>query len=128
PVAPTEAAIALSILFLAREALVHDSASVAYRYPVVISAIFGLLHGLGFAAALGEVGLPDREIPWALLFFNVGVEAGQLTFILVVATMFALARRILASGRIATWLDLHGRVAAGYLIGIPAAFWLWQRI
>ena len=84
PIPPTEAAIALSILFLAREALVNDGKSIAYRFPVVVSVTFGLLHGLGFAAALGEVGLPDREIPLALLFFNVGVEIGQLSFILAV--------------------------------------------
>jgi len=128
PIAPTEAAIALSILFLAREALRNDARSVALRYPVVVSATFGLLHGLGFAAALGEVGLPDREIPWALLFFNVGVEAGQLTFILAVIGLAGLARRLLATTRAIAWTRLHGRVAAGYLIGIPAAFWLWQRL
>ena len=127
PIPPTEAAIALSILFLAREALVNNHQSVAYRFPVVVSATFGLLHGLGFAAALGEVGLPEREIPWALLFFNVGVEAGQLGFILVVTGMVALGRRLLAAGGVA-WADKYGRIAAGYLIGVPAAFWLCQRL
>jgi hydrogenase/urease accessory protein HupE len=128
PIPPTEAAIALSILFLAREALLNDGKSVVFRYPVVVSATFGLLHGLGFAAALGEVGLPDREIPWALLFFNVGVEAGQLSFILVVTGAVVLGRRMLATGRAAAWLDRYGRVAASYVIGVPAAFWLVQRL
>jgi hydrogenase/urease accessory protein HupE len=128
PIPPTEACIALSILFLAREALLNDGKSVVFRYPVVVSATFGLLHGLGFAAALGEVGLPDREIPWALLFFNVGVEAGQMSFILVVSGAVVLGRRLLANGRAAAWFNQYGRIAAGYLIGVPAAFWLIQRL
>jgi hydrogenase/urease accessory protein HupE len=127
PVPPTEAVIALSILFLAREAAVGDGKSLAYRYPVLVSAIFGLLHGLGFAAALGEVGLPEREIAWALLFFNIGVELGQLAFILAVIALVALGRRLL-SGDIAAWTQRYGRVAASYAIGVPAAFWLWQRL
>jgi hydrogenase/urease accessory protein HupE len=128
PVPPTEAAIALSILFLAREAVVKNDASLAWRYPVLISATFGLLHGLGFAAALGEVGLPDREIPLALLFFNVGVEAGQMAFILSVIAVITLGRRLLAATKAMDWADMHGRVIAGYLIGVPAAFWLVQRL
>lgn len=128
PVPPTEACIALSILFLAREALLRDTSSLAYRFPLLVSASFGLLHGLGFAAALGEVGLPDREIPAALLFFNIGVEAGQLAFILVVLAAAMLLRRwlITASAQSARLLVL-ARVTACYAIGVPAAFWLLQR-
>jgi len=128
PIPPTEAAIALSILFLAREAQMNDSQSIAMRFPVLVSVTFGLLHGLGFAAALGEVGLPDREIPWALLFFNVGVEAGQLAFIVAVIAAIAIGRRLLAAGDVTVWADKYGRVAASYLIGVPAAFWLIQRL
>jgi hypothetical protein len=128
PIAPTEAAIALSILFLAREALRGDGKSIAFRFPVVVSVTFGLLHGLGFAAALGEAGLPDREIPLALLFFNVGVEIGQLSFILAVIALIMLGRRILAAGGAMAWADRYGRVTASYLIGVPAAFWLLQRL
>ncbi len=128
PIPPTEAAIALSILFLAREAVVNDGRSIAYRFPVLVSVTFGLLHGLGFAAALGEVGLPDREIPLALLFFNVGVEAGQLAFILAVIAIITLGRRMLAAGGVIAWADKYGRVVAGYVIGVPAAFWMIQRL
>jgi hydrogenase/urease accessory protein HupE len=128
PVPPTEAAIALSILFLAREVVLHDATSLAHRHPVVISTTFGLLHGLGFAAALGEVGLPDREIPLALLSFNLGVEIGQLAFIVVVLGCVALARRMSMHARGIASVRLHARMVAAYLIGVPAAFWLMQRL
>jgi hydrogenase/urease accessory protein HupE len=128
PIAPTEAVIALSILFLAREAVVNDRRSIAWRLPVLVSVTFGLLHGLGFAAALGEVGLPEREIPLALLFFNVGVEAGQLAFIFAVTACVLLGRRLLAARGAMGWTDSYGRIVAGYLIGVPAAFWLCQRL
>ena len=105
-----------------------DGKSIAFRFPVVVSVTFGLLHGLGFAAALGEAGLPDREIPLALLFFNVGVEIGQLSFILAVIALIMLGRRILAAGGAMAWADRYGRVTASYLIGVPAAFWLLQRL
>jgi hydrogenase/urease accessory protein HupE len=129
PIPPTEAAIALSILFLAREALQPPGRSLAQRFPLFVSALFGLLHGLGFAAALGEVGLPQREIAWALLFFNLGVEAGQLVFICVLLAATLLINR--AMTRLA--LDqphwrANARAGMAYLIGIPAAFWLLQRL
>ena len=76
PIRPVEAAIALSIVFLALEIVRGDKQSLTYRYPIAVSASFGLLHGFGFAAVLGETGLPQTEIPAALLFFNVGVEVG----------------------------------------------------
>jgi len=129
PIPPTEAAIALSILFLAREALQPPGRSLAQRFPLFVSALFGLLHGLGFAAALGEVGLPQREIAWALLFFNLGVEAGQLLFILLVLGAVALLWRVLS----ARWVDSlrwreGARTVVAYFIGVPAAFWLLQRL
>lgn len=129
PVPPTEAAIALSILFLARETLRPERNSLVHRWPLVVSGLFGLLHGLGFAAALGEVGLPDREIVWALAFFNLGVEAGQLAFILVVVGAVALLVRVARRlrGDPLRWREV-GRTTAAYLIGIPAAFWLLQRL
>lgn len=126
---PTEAAIALSLLFLAREALQPPQGSLVRRFPLLVSAAFGLLHGLGFAAALGETGLPVQEIPLALLFFNLGVEAGQLAFIaaalVVVAMAIAGLRR---AGLDAARIGRAGQSAAAWLIGIPAAFWLWQRL
>ena len=81
PQRPVEAVIALSIVFLASEIARGNRDGLTYRYPVSVSMSFGLLHGFGFAAVLGEIGLPENEIPTALLFFNVGVEIGQLLFI-----------------------------------------------
>jgi hydrogenase/urease accessory protein HupE len=128
PIAPTEAAIALSILFLAREASLPDEQSLTRRFPLLVSAAFGLLHGLGFAAALGETGLPTRKIVWALLSFNLGVEAGQLTFIAALLGGIALLGKAL-QGRTAwaAW-TAHARVMGAYAIGVPAAFWLLQRL
>lgn len=129
PVPPTEAAIALSILFLAREALQPEGRSLVRRYPLVISALFGLLHGLGFASALGEAGLPEREIAWALLCFNLGVEVGQLAFIAVLLGASTLIARLARKHEVdaAAW-RVSPRSAAAYLIGVPAAFWLLQRL
>ena len=128
PIPPTEAAIALSILFLAREALQPPEQSLAQRYPLLVSALFGLLHGLGFAAALGDVGLPQQQLTWALLFFNLGVETGQLLFIVaLLAIVFACrlpGRLVPQSPR---W-SRAPRTVMAYLIGIPAAFWLVQRL
>ena len=128
PVPPTEAAIALSIVFVAREALRTGRDTLALRHPAAISMLFGLLHGLGFAAALGEIGLPEREVVTALLFFNLGVEAGQLAFIMVLVCAVALLQRLqrvsIAAGRFSR--EACVRVAA-YVIGIPATFWLLQR-
>ena len=91
PTAPVEATIALSIVFLASE-LVRDEGRrgvVARYYPWLVAFSFGLLHGLGFAGALAEVGLPQGEIPLALFAFNVGVELGQLAFVTAVLTFGA---------------------------------------
>ena len=95
PAAPTEAIIALSILFLASE-IVHKRNGVigmTERYPWVIAFIFGLFHGLGFAGALSEIGVPQHEVPLALLMFNVGVESGQLMFVGTVLVLLAFARQ-----------------------------------
>ena len=128
PGPPVEASIALSIVFVAAE-IVHGRQGrpgLTQRRPWLVAFAFGLLHGLGFAGALAEVGLPERQIPTALLFFNVGVEIGQLAFIV---TMLSLA----AAGR---WLARRFRVAwpawsalvLPYGIGGIASFWLIERI
>jgi hydrogenase/urease accessory protein HupE len=129
PVPPTEAAIALSIMFLAREALRGKRDSLAWRHPALVSLVFGLLHGLGFASALGEVGLPDREVAVALLFFNLGVEAGQIAFILVVVTLVSMGLRWIShleSGGAEVRTRLSQVVA--WCIGVPASFWLLERV
>jgi hydrogenase/urease accessory protein HupE len=92
PIPAVEAAIALSIVFLAVEIVRGDKSSLAYRYPIAVSSSFGLLHGFGFAAVLGETGLPQTEIPAALLFFNLGVEVGQILFVATVIIVYQLVR------------------------------------
>jgi hydrogenase/urease accessory protein HupE len=124
PPPPVEAAIALSIAFVAAEIIRarEGKAGIAARAPWVVAFAFGLLHGFGFAGALSEVGLPAGNIPVALLFFNVGVEIGQLLFVALVlglAALFQLARRPLPR-----WATL----APPYLIGSLAMFWVIQRV
>jgi hydrogenase/urease accessory protein HupE len=124
PVELVEAMIALSILFLAGELSRRDASGFSHRYPVVLAFVFGLLHGFGFASALGDVGLPPTDVAIGLLFFNIGVEFGQLTF------MAAAAGLVLAWRRWITHLRGQPRAtwpAAPYALGIPAAFWFFER-
>jgi hydrogenase/urease accessory protein HupE len=123
PPPPVEASIALSIAFLASELIRQrrGEAGLTARRPWLVAFAFGLLHGLGFAGALSEVGLPQNAIPLALLFFNVGVEAGQLLFIVSALAVLAGLRRLPVQ---APWL----RTAAAYSIGGLAMFWTLQRI
>lgn len=124
PSAPVEAVIALSILFLASE-LARQSRGqpgLTERAPWIVAFSFGLLHGFGFAGALSEVGLPQSDIPLALLTFNLGVEAGQLLFV-------AAILGILASGRLlVTAPPRWARLAPAYVIGPLAALWLVERV
>ena len=124
PSKPVEATIALSIVFVALEIIRRREGrrGIASRAPWVVAFTFGLLHGFGFAGALSEVGLPQNHIPAALLFFNVGVEIGQLTFIAVVLSCIALVRRIHL--RLPGWAEL----VPPYAIGSVAMFWVVQRI
>ena len=124
PPAPIEAAIALSIAFVAAEIIRarEGKAGIAARVPWVVALAFGLLHGFGFAGALSEVGLPPAHVPVALLFFNAGVEVGQLLFVAVVLTIAALFR--LARHSLPRWAAL----APPYLIGTLAMFWVIQRV
>jgi hydrogenase/urease accessory protein HupE len=128
PGPPVEALIALSIVFVAAE-IVHGRQGrpgLTQRYPWIVSFIFGLLHGLGFASALAEVGLPQNSIPLALLFFNVGVEIGQLIFIAAVLLLLAVGTRVAASLRLhsPSWL---WRVPP-YAIGGLASYWVFERV
>lgn len=128
PGPPVEAAIALSIMFVAAE-IIHrrqGMAGLTERFPWVIAFTFGLLHGFGFASALSEVGLPQSAIPLALLFFNVGVEIGQLLFIASVFTVIALARQ--ATRRIGMSQPEWAWRVPPYAIGSIAVFWIIQRI
>jgi len=124
PQPPVEAVIALSIAFLAAEIVraEHGGLSLTYRSPWILAFIFGLVHGFGFAGALLEIGLPQGQIPVALLFFNVGVELGQLLFVAVVVSLFKLVRYNGIS------LSATGRFVAPYAIGSLAMFWVIQRV
>lgn len=128
PGPPVEAVIALSIVFVAGE-IVHSRQGrpgLTQRWPWIVAFSFGLLHGLGFAGALAEVGLPPLSIPMALLFFNVGVEIGQLVFIAAVLIAVNAARGIARSLKIdaPSW----GWRVPPYAIGGIAAFWVVQRV
>lgn len=125
---PIEAMIALSVLFLAAEVARGDASSLGHRYPIALSFVFGLLHGFGFASALGEIGLPTRELVTGLLFFNLGVEVGQVAFIAGVAAVVlawrAAISRLPASAAAA---GVRARSAAAYVLGVPSAFWFVER-
>ena len=132
PRPPVEAAIALSIVLVAAEVVNarHGKPSLAARWPWLVAFCFGLLHGFGFAGALAEVGLPHHAIPVALLFFNLGVEIGQLVFVAAILTAAGLFRRAIALRlepalvqRTVSRLD----VTAAYAIGAVAAYWLMER-
>jgi hydrogenase/urease accessory protein HupE len=128
PRQPVEAAIALSIVFVACE-IVHareGRQGWTEQWPWIVAFSFGLLHGFGFAAALNAVGLPQTAIPVALLFFNVGVEIGQLLFIATILSIMALGRWLIRRASIPQ-PDWAWRLAP-YCIGGVAAFWMVQRI
>ncbi len=124
PGPPVEAIIALSIVFVAAEIL-HGRKGhpgMTERAPWVVAFTFGLLHGLGFAGALSEVGLPEQAIPTALLFFNVGVEAGQLLFVAAAVVVAALLNRLWAKRP--SWIAL----LPPYAIGSIAMYWVIDRV
>jgi len=129
-VAPVEATIALSIVFVAMELARNKRHTLTWRYPIAVSSTFGLLHGFGFAAVLTEIGLPQTEIPTALLFFNIGVEIGQIVFVITAIALFFVGKRIVASLREMTFNELMLRIQrpAGYLVGTLAMFWTIDRV
>ncbi len=130
PAPPVEAAIALSILFLAVEIVRGKRDSLAFRHPGLVACLFGLLHGFGFAGVLRDIGVPQGEIATALLSFNIGVELGQLAFVAI----------LLALGWL--WARMQPRLAnsapqlaampmvlvAGYVLGTISTFWLIERL
>jgi len=124
PQQPVEAVIALSIVFVATEIIRGrlGNPGLTARSPWVVAFIFGLLHGFGFAGALSEVGLPQQAIPLALLFFNLGVELGQLLFIGAVGVAVVAMRRFTVPSPTWAW-----RVPA-YGIGAVAAMWTLERV
>jgi hydrogenase/urease accessory protein HupE len=126
PGPPVEASIALSILLLACEIVrsQRGQPSLTAQWPWIVAFSFGLLHGFGFAGALADIGIPQSDIPLALLSFNVGVELGQLAFIAVVLTAVEAIRRIGTP----KFVERHARMATAYAIGILAGFWFLERV
>ncbi len=124
PQAPVEAVIALSIMFLAVEILKKDPERprLSERLPWLVALIFGLLHGFGFAGALREVGLPESDVPTALLTFNLGVEAGQLLIVIAAIALLAVLRRFAESGM------QPAIKMASYAVGITASYWFIERL
>lgn len=116
---PVEATIALSIVLVAGEAL-HRQSTLSRRWPALVALLFGLVHGLGFAGALKEIGLPQNHLSVALLSFNVGVELGQL---LVLGVAFLIYRALVGWPQFAL-----ARAPALYAIGSVAAYWSIGRI
>jgi hypothetical protein len=120
PSAPVEAMIAVSIVVVAVEALrpAEAPSTLAQRAPWMIAFLFGLMHGLGFAGALAELGLPPDHVPAALLSFNLGVEIGQLAFVAVMLGPVVLLRRA------PRW----AQAVPAYAIGALAVAWTLERI
>nr|WP_010131043.1 HupE/UreJ family protein [Microbulbifer agarilyticus] len=130
---PVEAVIALSIVFIAVEILhkLEGRSTLAIRKPWLVAFAFGLLHGFGFAGALSEIGVPAHEIPLSLAVFNLGVEAGQLAFIVTVSLLMQALRKLpqvhqweLRTGHSAS---IASALPVAYLVGGIAALWLVDR-
>lgn len=143
PIPLVEAIIALSIIFLAVEIANEINAkfkklmnekntatwSWTFKYPIIVASAFGLLHGFGFSAVLQEIGLPQTELPLALLCFNIGVEIGQLSFILLLVILFKqvilpIKSSLLSDGLLVKKLPIF----LIYFIGSVASFWFYQRL
>lgn len=124
PSVPVEAVIALSIVFLAREYYFYSLGEMplSAKAPWTVAFIFGLLHGLGFAGALADIGLPQANIPLALLFFNIGVELGQIGFIFLVIFSAYLLFKFYDFRKV--WIQK----AVAYSIGGISSFWLIERL
>jgi hydrogenase/urease accessory protein HupE len=130
PAPPVEAVVALSITFLSAE-LLHpqgEAKRLTERFPWAVAFAFGLLHGLGFARALLEVGLPQGDVPLALLSFNLGVEAGQILFIAVVIALGVALARLYPAARAQLAPGARGFRAVAYGVGTLAAFWVVERV
>lgn len=130
PVPPVEAVIALSIVFIAVEIAQRDpdAPGLAERKPWLVAFTFGLLHGLGFASALSQTGLPQNEIPAALLTFNIGVEVGQLLFVAVVLILRRFIRTMVVHGQLSVANTNFGMTVLTYAIGGISAYWLIERV
>jgi len=123
PVAPLNAVIALSILFLGPEIVRSCRAETSFtiRHPWVVAFAFGLIHGFGFASALTSAGLPAKDLPLALLSFNIGVEIGQVAFVMLIVLLERSFRQLQI--RWPGWIE----ALPGYAVGSFGAFWTIER-
>lgn len=123
PGPPVEAVIALSIALVALETLrkYRGDKPTTARWPWLVAFTFGLLHGFGFAGALGDIGLPQTSVPLALLTFNVGVEAGQLLFVAVILILAAIFKKLPIK------LPESASLIPPYAIGAISMFWVFER-
>ena len=130
PVAAVEASIALSIVFVATELARDRRHTLTWRYPIAVSSSFGLLHGFGFAAVLSDIGLPQTEVPAALLFFNIGVEIGQIAFVIAAVGLSLAFRALLPKIRQSSFVDMLSMVQrpSAYIVGTLAMFWTFERV
>ena len=132
PIPVVETAIALSIVFLAAEIARGNRQTLTHRFPLLATGLFGLLHGFGFASVLREVGLPPTELPTALLFFNVGVEIGQIVFVVVIYAAglgWQAAMRRSRFGRRGFMVEgSPAATATAYAVGAIASFWTIERL
>lgn len=132
---PVEACIALSIVLVASESL-RTKPTAARRWPALVAFLFGLVHGLGFAGALREIGLPPQHLGWALLSFNLGVEAGQVLVLSLCGTLILLVRRLTLRGlheahqpNPVAWRNPQAwRTMAVYAVGSLACYWSLERL
>ena len=124
PSQPVEAVIALSIIFLAVEVVKSrpDDIRLSELFPWIVAFLFGLLHGFGFAGALAEIGLPEGDVPLALLTFNLGVEIGQLVIVAVALAVLHAIRTFQSQ-----WLQ-PTKTAMAYGIGMIATYWFMERM
>ena len=130
PILLVEALIALSIVFLAAEILRQDKNTLAWRYPVITAFFFGLLHGFGFANVLYHLGLPEGNMIGALLFFNLGVEFGQIVFVLsllILAYLLRLPARQFVTAHQRDHLNKYTQKTVIISAGLLAGYWSVER-
>ena len=127
PILFVEMLIALSIVVLAAEILragiKQKSSSLTWRYPIIVASSFGLLHGLGFASTLSQLGIPSDNKITAVLFFNLGIELGQIIFVVIIVAISTLLKQLIQSK---ATLQIGSKVAV-YSIGVLASYWLFER-
>lgn len=126
-VPPLEAAIALSIVLLAVEIYKGPRDTLSWRYPFAVSSTFGLLHGFGFAAVLDQIGLPQTELITGLLFFNLGVEIGQLIFVVAAIALYLAVRKAWRNLRLRADVSVIVRHTSAGIVGTLASYWLTER-